>query len=54
MITAHIETDFYCYEEKDRKRRKLAIRMHDSALESAFLRIPISYWEYNYYIGTTD
>jgi hypothetical protein len=47
MITAHSEADFYRYEEKDRKRRKPTIRMHDPALEGLSLRILLPYWEYN-------
>jgi hypothetical protein len=47
MITAHSEANFYRYEEKDRKRRKPIIRMHDPVLEGLPLRIPLPYWEYN-------
>jgi hypothetical protein len=54
MTTAHSEADFYRYEEKDRKRRKPAIRMYDPALEGLPLRIPLPYWEYNQHMGTTD
>jgi hypothetical protein len=54
MTTAHSEADFYRYEEKDRKRRKPIIRMHDPALEGLSLRIPLPYWEYNQHMGTTD
>lgn len=54
MTTAHSEADFHRYEEKDRKRRKAAIHMHDPALEGLPLRIPVPYWEYNHHMGTTD
>jgi hypothetical protein len=43
MTTAHSEADFYCYKEKDRKRRKPVIRMHDPALEDLPLRISVPY-----------
>jgi hypothetical protein len=54
MTIAHTEADFHRYEEKDRKRRKLSIRMYDLALEGAPLRIPIPYWEYNHHMSTLD
>jgi hypothetical protein len=54
ITIAHTEADFYRYEKKDRKRKKLTIRIHDPVLEGAPLKIPISYWEYNHHIGITD
>ena len=54
MTTAHSEADFHRYEEKNRKRRKPTIRIHDPTLEGLPLRIPLPYWEYNQHMGTTD
>jgi hypothetical protein len=47
IITSYIKKDFHAYEEKNRKRRKVIIRMYDLALKSKLLRVPVSYWEYN-------
>ena len=55
MTTLHNEEDFHAYEEKDRKRRKATIRIYDPTLErDQPLRIPIPYWQYNHYMGSTD
>jgi hypothetical protein len=54
QITVHTEEDFEHFSEKDRRRRKADIKMHDPALEGCPLRIPKPYWEYNQYMGSVD